>query len=691
MSSTPQLPYGTWPSPITAEAVAEASGSSSWPAGADDENWWCASDPATATVRLLRNAPGHERPVPVLAPGVSVRNRSLGYGGRPYWVRPAAPGADTHLLVFTDHQDQRLHRADVPRLGTAADTGFPAAVPLTPADPSGQETCWADPVPSPDGSEVWCVRETTRAATGADDADPALRTVREIVAVPLSGAAAEDPEALRVVARSHHFLSGHRPSPDGRRLAWIGWDHPHLPWDSSELMVAELRDGVAREPVRILGGSHDGTEVSVSQAEWADPDTLYAMADPNGWWNLHRLDLAADGPHPFKTTDVLPLEEDCAGAVWRVGPAWFAVSPYGVVFPHGNGAQKLSRWNPEDGSLTELAPGWSRFNGDLWSDGERVLVRSADPALGSALLSVPLAPGSGEARRVRPESEDPLAAWQPLPERRTAHDAQGRPVHYVLHRPSHPTATAPDGELPPLLVQVHGGPTSCCGVTADLEYSFFTSRGFVVADVDYGGSTGYGRAYRDRLRGRWGVVDVEDCVTVARALAAEGLADPDRTAVRGGSAGGWTTLACLAHTDAFCAGTVYYPISDPASWRAEQTHDFESRYVDTLVGVLPEDRTHFEKVSPAGNSHRITAPLVMLQGADDFICRPDQATRIVDHLAERGVWHRFLLFEGEGHGFRKADSVRRSLLAEVALYREVLGAHIAPDVPADSDAPTRAD
>lgn len=685
MPTAPQLPYGTWPSPITAEAVADASGSTSWPSGAGEENWWCASDPGTATVRLLRNAPGDEQPVPVLAPGVSVRNRSLGYGGKPYWVRPARSATDAHLLVFTDHRDQRLHRAEVPRIGAARE-GFPVPVPLTPADPPGQETCWADPVPGPDGTEVWCVRETTRAATGTHDADPAVRTVREIVAVPLSGDAADDPGALRVVARSHHFLSGHRLSPDGRRLAWIGWDHPHMPWDSSELMVADLHDGVAGEPVRLLGGNHRNTEVSVSQAEWADGDTLYAMADPDGWWNLHRVDIAAEPGQAPAVANVLSLPEDCAGPVWRVGAGWFAVTRHGVVLPHGNGTQRLSRWDPEDGSLTEIAHGWSRFQGDLWSDGERVLVRAADPALGSALLSVPLAPDAGEARPVRPKDDDPLAPWQPLPERRTVYDAQGRPVHYVLHRPSHPTATAPDGELPPLLVHVHGGPTSSTGVTADLEYSFFTSRGFTVADVDYGGSSGYGRAYRDRLRGQWGVVDVEDCVTVARALASEGLADPARTAVRGGSAGGWTTLACLTHTDVFCAGTVYYPISEPARWRADQTHDFESRYVDTLIGVLPQDRDRFEEVSPAANAERITAPLVMLQGADDFICRPDQARRIVDNLAERGVWHRFLLFEGEGHGFRRADSVRRSMLAEVALYREVLGSHIAPDVPLDADA-----
>ncbi|MFG3042534.1 prolyl oligopeptidase family serine peptidase [Streptomyces sp. NPDC048330] len=578
-------------------------------------------------------------------------------------------------MVFTDHHDQRLYAAAVPSLG-AADTAAPPPRPLTPEGTDGTETCWADPVASPDGSEVWCVRETTRAATGPDDSDLAPRTTHEIVAVPLSGAAAADPAALRVVARSHHFLSGARVSPDGRRLSWIGWDHPHMPWDSSELMVADLHDGVAAEPVRVLGGQG----VSVPQAEWGASDSLYAMADPDGWWNLHRVDLAGAGQTTRRVTNVLPLNQDCAGPLWRVGPTWFAVTPHGVVLPHGDGPRRLALWSPTDGGLTELAEGFSTFEGDLWSDGERVLVRAGGPERGSALLSVPLGPDRGPAHPVRPTCGDPLEAWPARPERRTAHTPQGQPVHYVLHRPTHPDAAAPPGDLPPLLVHVHGGPTSATGASADLEFTFFTSRGFTVADVDYGGSTGYGRAYRERLHGFWGEVDVADCVTVARALAAEGLADPARTAVRGGSAGGWTALACLVHTDVFAAATVLYPISDAAAWRACQTHDFESRYVETLMGELPREQARFDRVSPAANADRITTPLVMLQGADDFICRPDQADRIVHSLAARGVWHRYLVFEGEGHGFRRADSVRRSLLAEVELYREVFGADVAADV-----------
>ncbi|WP_377273552.1 prolyl oligopeptidase family serine peptidase [Peterkaempfera sp. SMS 1(5)a] len=661
------LPYGQWPSPITAEQVAASSGGLTWPAPVGQETWWCASDPQTATVRLMRCGEDGTAPAPVLGPGWSVRNRSLGYGGRPYLVLQHS--GDGHLLVFTDHRDQRVHRAQVPVLPGGA-SAEPVPAPLTPPDEPGVETCYAGFVPGP-GDEVWCVRETTREATGPEDADPAGRTSREIVAIPLDGRAAADPTAIRVVARSHHFISGVRISPDGRRLAWIGWDHPRMPWEATDLMVARLADGVAVDPERVLGGG----EVSVPQAEWAAPDTLLAMADPDGWANLHRIRLSDDGAH--QVTNLLPMERECAGALWRVDPAWFAVTDAGVVLRHGVGDQQLALFDPATGALQPLAPDWTEFQGDLGADRQTVALVAGSAALGTAVLRVPLptAPDAptAPARRCTAPAADPTAPWRAVPQRRTAQAPDGHQVHYVYHPPTNPAVRGPQGETPPLLIHVHGGPTSATGATPDTEFSYFCSRGFAVASVDYGGSTGYGRAYRDRLRHTWGQVDVDDSVTVARALAAEGLADPARTAVRGGSAGGWTTLACLARTDEFCAGAVYYPISDALDWAGGSTHDFESRYLEYLIGRLPQDRERYEQVSPLAHADDISAPLVMLQGADDFICRPEQAQRIVDAVSARGLWHRYLVFDGEGHGFRKADSVARSILAEVELYEHVMG------------------
>jgi dipeptidyl aminopeptidase/acylaminoacyl peptidase len=675
--------YGEWPSPISAESVAAHSGSSSAPSAVGHETWWCTADPATATVHLVRSRDGAASQA-VLDDRWSVRNRSLGYGGRPYLaIEAGQPAArpDAHLLVFTEHSDQRLYRTDVAPLDTGDSAAEPA--PLSPADPPGQATCYADPILGPCDREVWVIRETTLAA-GAPHDDPAPRTRREIVSIPLDGSAADDHSAIRVVGTSHHFLSGARLSPDGRRLAWIGWDHPAMPWDTTELMVADLVAGphgalIAASARAVLGGG----DVSVPQVEWGGPDRLYAMADPDGWWNLHQIDLRA-AADPIVTC-VLPMQRECAGPMWRVGPTWFGVSAHGVVLIHGDGEQQLALWDATTSALTDLAPGWTEFSSDVRVGPDVTVFLAGSPRDGRTVLRVSLAPAdgaiAGPERAVPATNPDEWTAW---PQRRVATGADGRAIHYLYYPPTSPTHAGPADELPPLLIDVHGGPTSSTGATPDREFDLFCSRGFAVASVDYGGSTGYGRAYRERLRHRWGIVDVEDSVAVAAQLAREGLADPARTAVRGGSAGGWTSLACLAFSDAFCAGTVYYPISDPLLWSGGHTHDFESRYVDSLVGTLPGALEHYRAVSPAANAGRISSPLIILQGDDDFICPPEQAEAIVETVAAHGGWHRYLTFAGEGHGFRKQSSVRDSLLAELELYSYAMG--INANAQADRDA-----
>ncbi|MFC4786057.1 alpha/beta hydrolase family protein [Nocardioides sp. MAHUQ-72] len=662
MSTSSSL-HGEWPSPISADLAAAASGGITWPSVHGDQTWWCASDPATSTVGLHRCA-GDGEPERVLGPEFGVGNRSLGYGGRPYVVLDGA-------VVVTRSSDQRLYR-----IGTVGD---PVPVPLTPPDVDGWVTSYADPVPGRSAAgaeEVWCVRERQRPPHGPEDADPAPRTARAIVAVPLDGSGADEPDRVRVVATSHHFLSGARPSPDGRRLAWIGWDHPAMPWDGTELMVADVVDGVATSARPVLGGS----DVSVAQVEWDGSDALYAMADPEGWWNLHRITL-----DPHEVTCVLPVPRDCASAIWRVGPTWFAVTSAGVALVESeNGDQRLRLWSPKTGEVRDLAPGWTDFNGDLKASAPEdpepvVAVVAASATRPSAVVRVPVAPGAAGQALTEQRSLTTLAPYVPVGERRTAVGVGGRDVHYVYFPPTHPHHDASPSSRPPLLVHVHGGPTSSTTARPDLEHAFFTSRGFAVASVDYGGSTGYGREYRNRLRHSWGIVDVEDSVAVAAELARLGLADPARTAIRGGSAGGWTALAALATTDTFCAGAVYYPISDPANWSRGSTHDFESRYIESLVGELPRDRVRYERVSPLANAAGITSPLVLLQGRDDTICPPVQAERVVEVVSANGVWHRYLTFEGEGHGFRKERSVADSLRAEAELYSRTMGITVDPD------------
>ncbi|WP_329459922.1 prolyl oligopeptidase family serine peptidase [Streptomyces sp. NBC_01497] len=678
--------HGDWPSPLSPELAAAEPGAPSWPAVAGAETWWLAPDPATAAVRLLRRAEPEGAPEEALGPDWPVGSRAIGYGGRPYLV---VPGGRTHLLVFCRTSDQRLYAARVPAAGatgpgTGSDVGT-APAPLTPADPPGFRVTYADPVLGPDGDEVWCVREVTRVPTGGAPDDPAPRTVRAVVAVPLSGAAGDDPDAVRVVASSHHFLSGVRVSPDGRRLAWIGWNHPDMPWDTSDLMVSPLHEGRAVDPVRVLGGPG----VSVPQAEWAGPDTLYAMADPDGWWNLHRVELAAG--RPAAAACVLRTDTECSHPIWRVGATSFAVTEAGVVFAKGGDEQSLVVWDPADGSVTRIAEEWTEFGIGLCGDAHSVAVVAASPTESATPLRVTLptapaaaatgAPAAAAAgapavvRRCVAPAEEPYRRWLSLPRRRVA-VSDGWDVPYVYYPPTNPDHSGPVDALPPLLIDVHGGPTNRTGATRSLALSLFTSRGFAVASVDHGGSTGYGRAYRDRLRHAWGVVDVRDSVAVARSLAAEGLADPRRTAIRGGSAGGWTALAALAHSDVFSCGAVYYPISDSLTWSHGATHDFESRYIESLVGRLPDDEEHHRRVSPLANAAGITVPFVMFQGLDDPICRPDQARRMVEAVDAAhgpGLCFRHLEFPGEGHGFRRGATTLACLRAELALYAQVMG------------------
>jgi dienelactone hydrolase len=658
--------HGTWPSPITAEAVAALPGAPQWPSVVGEQTWWCAPDPATATVGLMRrDADGEVGPV--LGPGWPVGNKAIGYGGRPYLAAP-------DLAVFSCSRDQRLYLVAE---GPGGERREPQ--PLTPADPEGvTRTNYSDMILGPTGAEIWAVRETLQLTE--ELTDPAPRTVRDVVAIPLSGAGADDPDALRVVARSHHFLSTIRLSPDGTRLSWLGWDHPVMPWETTDLMVASIVGGVTVAAARVLGGD----EVAVAQAEWADADTLYALADPDGWWNLFRIDLAGE---ETAATNVFPTETECGHAIWRVGATSFAVTDAGVVLRRSLGDESLILWDPETGETADLAPEWTEFAtsvsggagvgtgaGTGSGTGASIAVVAASPTEPSTPLRIDVA-GRRVVRCVE-RAEYPHEAWVAVPERRFVKVEGGWQVPYIYHPPTNPEYRGPSDTPPPLLIDVHGGPTSSTVATRHLTFALFTSRGYAVASVDYGGSTGYGRAYRDRLRHTWGITDVEDSVAVARALAAEGLADPARTGIRGGSAGGWATLAALAHSDYFACGTVYFPISDPAIWFDEQTHDFESRYIRYLVGDPDKDAERFARVSPLAHAAEITAPFIMLQGADDVICRPDQADKLVKAVeaVNPGLCRAYHVFPGEGHGFRKDETMAVCLQAELDLYASVLGA-----------------
>ncbi|MEV6840621.1 prolyl oligopeptidase family serine peptidase [Streptomyces sp. NPDC051133] len=640
-------PYGSWPSPVDAALAAAHDGRPEWAGFVGDEVWWTEPRPEEGGRRALvrRRADGGEESV--LPAPWNVRSRVIEYGGRP-WAGVVRDGRP--LVVFAHFADQRLYRYEP--------GGEPR--PLTPVSAVGGGLRWAEPQVDLARGEVWCVLEEF---TGDGPGD----VRRVLAAVPLDGSAAEDRGAVReLTGERHRFVTGPRLSPDGRRAAWLAWDHPRMPWEGTELLVAHVRDDGRLEDVQTVAG---GPDEAIAQVEWSTDGRILYTSDRGGWWNLYR-----DG------TPLCPREEEFGGPLWQLGLRWFAPLASGLIaVVHGRGATVCGILDPESGEIVDAAGPWTEFTATLAVHGDRVVAVGASPRSGHEVVELDTA--TGRARAIGARHRDPVdPAYYPEPQIRVFTGPDGREVHAHVYPPHHPEHSAPDGELPPYVIWAHGGPTSRVPLVLDLGIAYFTSRGIGVAEVNYGGSTGYGRAYRERLREQWGVVDVEDCAAVARALAEEGTADPDRLAIRGGSAGGWTTAASLTTTDVYACGTILYPVLDLTTWGPGETHDFESRYLESLIGPLAEVPARYADRSPTTRADRLTVPFLLLQGLDDVICPPAQCATFLSRIEGRGVPHAYLTFAGEGHGFRRAETMVRALEAELSLYAQVFGLDV-PGVP----------
>lgn len=658
--------YGSWPSPIDAALVAAHDGSPEYLGAVGDEIWWTEPRPEEGGRRaLMRLGADRAGPaVPMLPEPWNVRNRVIEYGGKPWAGAVRATGGP--LIVFTHFADQRLY-------AYAPDDPGTGPWPLTPTSPVGGGLRWCDPevrlaagVPEEGGGGtagvVTCVMEEF---TGEGPTE--LRRVP--VAVPLDGSAAADRSRVReLTAPDHRFVTGPRFSPDGRRAAWLAWDHPSMPWDGTEVRLAEVTEDGAFTGVRTVAG---GPRESVVQTDWAADGSLLIATDRTGWWNLHRVDPEGGG-----AVNLCPREEEFGGGLWKLGHRWFAPLPSGLIaVVHGRGAMRLGILDPTSGELADVHGPWTEWSASLAVSGTRVAGIAAGPYRSHEIVELDTL--TGHSAVIGTPHHDPVdPAYYPQPQVRVFQGPDGRDVHAHLYPPRHPDRAAPGGELPPYVVWAHGGPTSRAPLVLDLEIAYFTSRGIGVAEVNYGGSTGYGREYRDRLREQWGVVDVEDCAAVARTLAEEGSADPARIAIRGGSAGGWTTAASLTSADArgvYACGTITYPILDLAGWATGETHDFESRYLDSLVGPLSTAGERYRQRSPVNRAERVEVPFLLLQGLDDVICPPVQCDRFLASLDGRGVPHAYLAFAGEGHGFRRADTITRAVEAELSLYAQTFG------------------
>jgi dipeptidyl aminopeptidase/acylaminoacyl peptidase len=606
-------PYGSWASPITAESIARGSISLAEPTLADDCVWWVESRPLEGGRQVIvrASADGSERR-DAFGPDFSARARVHEYGGGAYALAKAT-------LVFSNDADGRLYRVDP--------DAPPAAI--TPPPQRLRSLRYADLTIA--GDRVVCVRESHE----ANGREP----VNEVVSVPL-----ESGEPT-VIATGSDFYAAPRVSSGGEHIAWLAWDHPRMPWDGTELYV----DGE-----RVAGG----TDEAIVNPEWSLDGVLHWVSDRSGWWNLYR-----DG-EPIHQTDA-----EFAMPLWVFGQASYAFLDDGRIAcawsrmaePH------LGVLDPITGELDELQPELvpTLRSLRLTTDGRRVAYVGASPTRTAAVVVYDVESGEltpvAESTNGQPDSEY-LSTPEPI-----TFASDGRTAYALYYPPRNAAFDAPAGELPPLLVISHGGPTAQAEPALDLRTQFWTSRGFAVVDVNYGGSTGYGRAYRELLRGQWGVVDVRDCIAAAEHLAGAHAVDPERLAIRGSSAGGYTTLCALVFTDAFHAGASYYGIADLEVLMAD-THKFESRYESALV---PPDQIH--ERSPIHFVERISAAVIVFQGLDDPVVPPQQAELIVAALAERGLEHEYHSYEGESHGFRKAETIVDSLTKELAFYGRVLG------------------
>jgi dipeptidyl aminopeptidase/acylaminoacyl peptidase len=651
-------PYGAWTSPLTADLVASGQVGLGQIALDGGDVYWVEARAAEAgrNVVVRRGADG--RTADVTPAPFSARTRVHEYGGGAFAV---ADG----VLCFSHFGDQQVYVQE----------GGAAPRSMTPAEPDRR---FADFAFDRDRRRVVCVCEDHGA--GGEPRN-------FLVALALDGSGS------RRLAEGHDFYSNPRPSPDGDRLAWLTWEHPNMPWDGTRLWVAPLRgDGDLGAATCVAGGDSE----SICQPEWSPDGDLVFASDRSGWWNLYRWRLGDAGD-----SEVLwSRPADFAAAQWIFGQSTYAFD---------SASRLVCAWVERGiwrlGSLS-LQPGGACTAYDLpFTDvsfvragGGKAVFRAAAPRQVAAVVCLDLAEEADAPRRraglkagtaVRSTVDVLAAAPAPRVLRRSSEievgagyvsqgeaiefaTAGGHTAHGFFYPPRNHDFEAPPAEKPPLLVMSHGGPTASTGSGLNLRIQYWTSRGIAVLDVNYRGSTGFGRAYREELKGQWGVADVDDCVHGARALVDAGRVDGARLAITGGSAGGYTTLCALTFRDVFKAGASYYGISDLEAL-AQDTHKFESHYEEGLVGPYPERRDLYRARSPIHFSERLSCPMIFFQGLDDRVVPPSQAERMVAALRAKGLPVVYLPFEGEQHGFRRAETIKRALEAELAFYGDVFG------------------
>ncbi|MGB0388998.1 MAG: S9 family peptidase [Ardenticatenaceae bacterium] len=647
-------PYGAWRSPLSAELLAKSGVRLSFLQVSGEDVYWVEGRPLEKGRSVIVRRSPDGTVADVTPAEFNARTLVHEYGGGMYVV-------DGEVVYFSNFADQRLYRQRI---------GGQAPQPITPEPPAARSVRYADGRVTPDGGHLICVRE--RHEEGGE-------VINELVAVPelVEGQeAGGDPSGEpRVIASGYDFYSTPRISPDGTQLAWLCWQNPQMPWDGTELWVGRLGEGASVSEARQVAGS-GATQASrgesIFQPEWSPEGVLHFISDRSNWWNLYR---EVDG----EIEALAPMAAEFGQPQWAFGFSRYVFLPDGRIacVYSQNGIDYLGLITP---GIPEVEPIACDYTSLHWlsSDGERLWLIGGSPTSGTTLFSLDLADGSvTPIKRSMKVDIDP-AHFSP-PRSIEFPTENGLTAHAIYYSPKNTLYQAPADERPPLLVISHGGPTSATRAQLLLSIQYWTTRGFAVVDVNYGGSTGYGREYRERLNGSWGIVDVMDCINAARYLIEQGKVDGTRIAVRGGSAGGYTTLRALTWQDFFAAGASYFGVADLGAL-AEHTHKFEARYLDTLIGPYPEQKALYDERSPVNDTEQLNCPIILFQGLEDKVVPPAQAEAMVEALEAKGLPYAYLPFEGEQHGFRQAENIIRCAEAELYFYSRVFGFDVADEI-----------
>jgi dipeptidyl aminopeptidase/acylaminoacyl peptidase len=627
MTESKEAPYGSWASPITVDVITQQAVKLAQPAIDGDSSYWLEGRPYEKGRNALVRRDKAGQVSDVTPEPFNVRTLAHEYGGGAYTVK-------NNIVYFVNFADQRIYRHE-------AETGKTA--PVT-AEGSYH---YADICVDATRNRLICVRE--------DHTVKGREAVTTIVSIDV------ETGKQQVLIEGNDFYSTPTLTGDGTRLAWLTWKHPNMPWDESQVFVGEVAlDGTIKDSRLVAGGKDE----SCFQPQWSPHGELFFLSDRTGFWNIYRGDQAPLLVHEKKTDFGVPQ--------WIFGLTTYDFLNDGrILCTYGeNGISTLAFLDAERGTLSPIKSQWQDFANIRCGAGRAIFVAGANTILPGVVEMSAAGDSFQVLKKSSPVELDPgyVSVAQPI----KVPTEGGRKAYAFFYPPNNKDFRAPAGQLPPLLVKSHGGPTSATSSTLSLGIQFWTSRGIAVVDVNYGGSTGFGREFRNRLYDSWGVVDVDDCVNAAHYLAKQGKVDANRMAIAGGSAGGYTTLCALTFRDAFKAGASYYGVSDLEAL-AKDTHKFESRYLDRLVGPYPAAKEIYVARSPINFAERIKCPVLFLQGNEDKVVPPSQSVSMVNALRKNGIPVAYIEFEGEQHGWRKAETIKRALLAELYFYGQIFG------------------